>query len=172
MKQTYIYFVEAVGCRRIKIGHSASLESRLDQIVTSSPFPIQVVALIKCNSEDVRSIEHEIRSQFFIEHGNDAHLEWVQVSEEKPSSVVIDFLNSRMLPNGKLRFTERTCELLNSLGFEPQHWECVLLGACAIGSEASHWRAGDVAKKVINLPIYYDPKRIANAGIAMPIGLS
>jgi hypothetical protein len=42
----YIYFIEAIGTNRIKIGWSTNPNERLDHIASSCPFPVKLIKLI------------------------------------------------------------------------------------------------------------------------------
>jgi len=39
----YVYFVEAVGAKRIKIGWTTDPRNRLDTLATASPFPLEQI---------------------------------------------------------------------------------------------------------------------------------
>ncbi|MFD0929638.1 GIY-YIG nuclease family protein [Methylophilus glucosoxydans] len=58
--KAYVYFIEAVGLTRVKIGYSASPESRLKQLTTGSPVTLRIHAKMPGN----QAMEREIHSRF------------------------------------------------------------------------------------------------------------
>jgi hypothetical protein len=56
----YVYFIEAVGLSRVKIGYSEDPESRLKQLLTGSPVALKIFAKMPGN----QPMEKEIHSRF------------------------------------------------------------------------------------------------------------
>lgn len=75
MGAAYVYFVEAVGLSRVKIGYSENPEGRLKQLLTGSPVSLRILAKMPGN----QAMEKEIHSRF-------SHLrvenEWFHLTEE------------------------------------------------------------------------------------------
>lgn len=42
----YVYFIEALGTKRIKIGWSLNPLSRVEELATASPFPLELIRVI------------------------------------------------------------------------------------------------------------------------------
>lgn len=56
-----VYFIEAIGLRRIKIGYSRDIARRFQQIRTSAPVPIRLVGVIANASQ---SLERSLHDRF------------------------------------------------------------------------------------------------------------
>jgi hypothetical protein len=56
----YVYFIEAVGLSRVKIGYSEDPENRLKQLLTGSPVALQIFAKMPGN----QPMEKEIHARF------------------------------------------------------------------------------------------------------------
>jgi hypothetical protein len=56
----YVYFIEAVGLSRVKIGYSEDPESRLKQLLTGSPVTLKIFAKMPGN----QPMEKEIHARF------------------------------------------------------------------------------------------------------------
>lgn len=57
---TYVYFVEAIGSGRVKIGFTKSPEDRLGSIQTGCPFPLKLLAVVAGSEFD----ESELHERF------------------------------------------------------------------------------------------------------------
>ena len=58
--KSFVYFIEAVGLSRIKIGTSDSPEKRLNQLATGSAVPLKIVAIIPGDTE----LERQLHRRF------------------------------------------------------------------------------------------------------------
>lgn len=58
-REGYIYFIEIVGKKRVKIGFSGDVEKRFNALQTSSPFPLRVLKSIKGTPANEANI-HEL----------------------------------------------------------------------------------------------------------------
>jgi hypothetical protein len=67
--RTYVYFIEAIGARRIKIGFTKDVRRRLHDLSIGCPFPIELMALMPGSLED----EFTMHKRFGQLH---AHGEW------------------------------------------------------------------------------------------------
>lgn len=74
LAQGWVYFVEAVGANRIKIGFTRlSVEKRLAQISKGSPFPVQLL-FARAGSLLDEAYEHELFARERV------HREWFEAS--------------------------------------------------------------------------------------------
>lgn len=72
---TFVYFIEAVGIDRIKIGVSRDPEARVQQLSTGSPFPLNLLGKLRGGPELERQLQH----QFAALHITG---EWFHASQE------------------------------------------------------------------------------------------
>jgi hypothetical protein len=78
-----VYFIEAVGLERVKIGYTEALVSRLAHLQISSPVRLRVLAVVKGN----RELEAKFHSRFAALR---LHGEWFQMG--KAIRKLIDYL--------------------------------------------------------------------------------
>ncbi len=71
---TYIYFIEAVGQDRIKIGKADDPEARLKQLQTGCPVPLRLLGIINCQA----GIERTLHAKFAEDN---IQGEWFQATE-------------------------------------------------------------------------------------------
>lgn len=70
-----VYFVEAVGADRIKIGSTTNIEHRLSTLKVGSPFPLRLLAIRR----DDGTLEAQLHRQFA---SNRLHGEWFRMTED------------------------------------------------------------------------------------------
>ena len=77
----YVYFIEAVGTNRVKIGFSSDPYLRLQQIRTCSPFPVRLLAVIEGSVD----LERAFHSQY--DHKR-IHGEWFIVGDDEIEEII------------------------------------------------------------------------------------
>ncbi len=61
----FIYFIEAVGCNRIKIGLAGNVRKRMADLQIASPFPLKLLAQIP-GSRRLESLLHRQWSEYWL----------------------------------------------------------------------------------------------------------
>lgn len=86
-----VYFIEAVGCGRIKIGFTkGDPEERLRSLQTGSPFPLRVVATMRGSAEEEAKLHHR-----FGDLRVAPNVEWF-----KPGPPLLDFISTLVSARG------------------------------------------------------------------------
>lgn len=75
-----VYFVEAVGLKKVKIGYAIDVKKRLAALATNCPTPLRLMAFV----QGPRELEFTLHIRFWKCH---SHLEWFHL--RKP---ILDFI--------------------------------------------------------------------------------
>lgn len=63
VEDTYVYFIEAVGQGKVKIGFSSDVESRVRQLRTGSPYDLEIVGQVN-GGADLEQLLHQKFSSY------------------------------------------------------------------------------------------------------------